>query len=198
MPTFNKMKQQAILNAALELFAERGFHDAPMARVASQAKVGVGSIYRYFTDKPGLIDELYQQVDESLQQAIVQGVNQELSTRKQFLQLIVNLTNFLANHPQEFKFLEQYYHSPFGIDKKREKWLLESKSGHKNHFMELFFKGKDAAVKPLPVPVLLSLSFGPVLFLVRDVIAGLVELDETLIAQVAEGCWEAISDKIKV
>ncbi len=195
MSSVNEIKKQAILKAALELFAEQGFHDAPMALLATRAKVGVGSIYRYFIDKHGLIDDLYLEVDMEIQQAMMQGVDRHLSTRQQFLQFITNLILFLDQHPQEFKFLEQYYHSPFGIDKKREQRILENRQGRKNQFMELFFRGSNAEIKGLPTPVLLSLAFGPVLFLLRDAIAGLVELNETVIAQVAEGCWDAIKNK---
>lgn len=193
MSSINQEKQQAILNAALELFAEQGFHDAPMAKLAEQANVGVGSIYRYFNDKNKLIEALYHAVDEALQMAIIEGVNPALTTREQFLQLITNLIHFLKDHPQEFKFLEQYYHSPFGIDKKREKLLLENTAGRKNPFIELFFAGNNKKIKPLPGQVLHALAFGPILFLLRDAMAGLVELTDDLIFKVAEGCWDAIS-----
>lgn len=195
MPFDTELKQQAILKAALELYAEQGFHDAPMARLAAKARVGVGTVYRYFTDKSGVIEALYHDVDEALQAAITRGMDPALSARQQFLQLVSNMIHFLQGHPQEFKFLEQYYHSPFGIDKKRQMLLLEKRPGRKNHLMELFFKGNNPAVKALPAPVLLSLAFGPVLFLLRDATAGLVELNEQVTAQVAEGCWDAIKNR---
>ncbi|MCW8859039.1 MAG: TetR/AcrR family transcriptional regulator [Deltaproteobacteria bacterium] len=187
-----KTKQKIIMQAALELFAEQGFHDAPMSQLAEQAQVGVGSVYRYFKDKNELIEKLYFEVDEALQMAIIKNVDQTLSTRQQFLQLITNLIHFLRDHPHEFKFLEQYYHSPFGIDKKREKLLLENGANQKNPFMQLFFSDKTKAVKTLPGPVLHALAFGPVLFLLRDAMAGLVELDDALIEHMAKGCWDAI------
>jgi AcrR family transcriptional regulator len=195
MPTVNKKKQKAILNAALELFSEQGFHDAPMAQLAEQAHVGVGSIYRYFKDKNKLIEELYKEVDEALQMAIINGVDPTLSTKQQFLHLITNLIHFLKDHPHEFKFLEQYYHSPFGIDKKREKLLLENPSDSQTPFIKLFSGNSSKDVKTLPAQALYALAFGPVLFLIRDAMAGLIKLDEALITQVAEGCWDAISSK---
>ena len=192
MPPINKIKQKTILKAALVLFAEDGFHNAPMSRLADQANVGVGSIYRHFKDKNTLIETLYEQVDEALQAAIIEGIDSTHSTRQQFLHLIINLTHFLKDHPHEFKFLEQYYHSPFGIDKKREKMLLEITSERQTPFMKLFFEGSRKEIKSLPVQLLHALAFGPILFVLRDAIAGLVKLDETLISQVAEGCWDAI------
>jgi len=192
MSSVNNEKRKLILKTALELFAEQGFHDAPMSRLADQAQVGVGSIYRYFKDKSELIEELYQMVDEALQRAIIKGVDQELTARRQFLQLITNLIYFFQDHPHEFKFLEQYYHSPFGIDKKREKLLLENNAGRQSPFAKLFFEGNRKGIKPLPGQVLHALAFGPVLYLIRDALAGLVDLDDGLILQVSEGCWDAI------
>ena len=44
-------KREAILEAALELFAERGFHGTAVPLIAAKAHVGAGTIYRHFKDK---------------------------------------------------------------------------------------------------------------------------------------------------
>lgn len=44
-------KRDEIIRAAKELIAEHGFHGAPMARVAEEAGVAAGTIYRYFESK---------------------------------------------------------------------------------------------------------------------------------------------------
>ena len=188
-------KQKAILKAALELFSEQGFHASPMAQLAERAHVGVGSIYRYFKDKDELIETLYEEVDEALQLAIINGIDPTLSTRQQFLHLIINFTHFLKDHPHEYKFLEQYYHSPYGIDKKREKLLLDSSTDRQSLFAKLFLDDSNNEVKPLSGQVLHALTFGPILFLLRDSMAGLVELNDKLITQVADGCWDAIRNR---
>ena len=195
MSPIKTTKQKAILTAALELFAEQGFHASPMAQLADRAHVGVGSIYRYFKDKNELIETLYEEVDETLQIAIIQGIDPSLSTQQQFLHLIINLTHFLKDHPHEFKFLEQYYHSPYGIDKKREKLLLDNTTGRQSPFTKLFFDGSSNEIKSLPGQVLHALTFGPILFLIRDAMAGLIELNDALIIQVADGCWDAIRNR---
>lgn len=192
METINSTKQKVILNAALELFSEHGFHDAPMAQLAASAHVGVGTIYRYFNDKDGLIQSLYNDVDATLQQAIIEGVDSTLSTREQFKKIITNLLQYLYAHPSVFKFLEQYYHSPFGLEKKREKLLSEKTSKSSNSFAHLLAEGSAKTIKPLPIPVLHALAFGPVLFLLRDANAGLIEMNETVIQMVTDGCWDAI------
>jgi AcrR family transcriptional regulator len=56
-PRFAKLapgQQQAILQAALEEFATRGFHDASLNRVIEAAGISKGSMYYYFDGKEDL------------------------------------------------------------------------------------------------------------------------------------------------
>lgn len=52
----NSDKRTDILQAALQLIAERGFHAAPMAEIAEKAGVAAGTIYLYFKNKDILIN----------------------------------------------------------------------------------------------------------------------------------------------
>lgn len=56
--------RQRILDAAYELFAERGM-SATLNDIAHHAGVGVGTVYRHFPDREQLIDDLFEQkIDE--------------------------------------------------------------------------------------------------------------------------------------
>jgi len=56
--------RQRILRAAAEVFRERGL-DATLDDVARRAGVGVGTVYRRFSDKETLVAELFQErIDE--------------------------------------------------------------------------------------------------------------------------------------
>jgi hypothetical protein len=44
----------------------------------------------------------------------------------------------------------------------------------------------------MPLVILFALFFGPVLSVARDHILGFVELDEALIHQTIEACWDAV------
>ena len=52
--------RQRILQAAAEVFAERGL-SATMDDIAEHASVGVGTVYRRFPDKELLIDALFEE-----------------------------------------------------------------------------------------------------------------------------------------
>lgn len=45
---------EALLAAALEVFARKGFRSASMAEIASAARVSTGNVYRYFENKSAL------------------------------------------------------------------------------------------------------------------------------------------------
>src|SRR5919205_4147296 len=51
-------KLQAILDAALEVFSEKGFADARLDDVAARAGVAKGTIYLYFASKEALFEAL--------------------------------------------------------------------------------------------------------------------------------------------
>ena len=57
--------RQLILEAARQLFAERGL-DVSMDEIARSAAVGVGTVYRRFPDKAVLIDALFEDRLETL------------------------------------------------------------------------------------------------------------------------------------
>lgn len=55
-------QRTAILDAAVELLAERGYAGCSVSAVASRAEVATGSVYRHFPGKAELVAELFQRV----------------------------------------------------------------------------------------------------------------------------------------
>jgi AcrR family transcriptional regulator len=52
--------RMAILDAAEELIARHGLHDAALLQIARHAGVAVGTLYNYFTDRDALIRGLFE------------------------------------------------------------------------------------------------------------------------------------------
>jgi TetR/AcrR family transcriptional regulator len=52
--------RQEILEAAMALFSERGFHSVSMHQIAEQAGVAVGTLYNFFTSKEELYNALME------------------------------------------------------------------------------------------------------------------------------------------
>lgn len=184
-------KREEIVRAALELIAEHGFHGAPMAMIAGRAGVGAGTIYRYFENKDVMILELFKELEARSYPLIKEGYVSEKPLRERFLHLNTALINYFIKNPRDFRFIEQFFNSPYGAAHRRDK-LLGTKDGC-DVFNDLFEDGiSQQVMKDLPLVILFDLAFGPILAVARDHILGFIVLDKPLIARTVEACWDAV------
>ena len=110
-------KHTRILQAAVELFTERDFHQVLMEDVATRANVGKGTVYRYFPTKDELYlatifegwDRLGKELEAVVQQhgslhdTLEHVTRQVLSYfwhRRQFVTLVYRLENTLEGEEQ--------------------------------------------------------------------------------------------------
>jgi AcrR family transcriptional regulator len=59
-------KRKAILESAMELFAERGIGHTPTAAISAAAAVAEGTLFTYFKTKDELINELYRELRKEM------------------------------------------------------------------------------------------------------------------------------------
>ena len=195
-------KREEIMQAALELIAEHGFHGAPMAMVAERADVGAGTIadgagvaksniYRYFESKDALIAEIFSELERTVVESLMQGYSVDRPLRDRFIHLSTMIIRYFMDHAIYFRFIEQYLNSPYGVSMRRERLL--GKARDIDLFRHLLQEGIDRReLKDLPLALHFALAFGPILSLLRDHILGFLELDEDLIRKAVEACWDAV------
>ena len=53
-----KEKKKLIMDTALELFAEQGFHSTTISQIAKKADISKGLLYNYFESKEALLQEI--------------------------------------------------------------------------------------------------------------------------------------------
>lgn len=94
--------REHILDTAARLFGERGIADTSTNRIAAEAGVSIGTVYRYFTDRAVIVDELLERLLENIEQRITQrlvGISAE-SPEKLVAGLLEVITDELvANAP---------------------------------------------------------------------------------------------------
>lgn len=183
-------KRAAIIHAALELVSECGFHGAPMALVAKRAGVAAGTIYHYFESKDILITEIYADLEERLLAGVMENYPEKGTVQERFVHVAKTLVHQWISAPLDFRFMEQFHNSPYGVALRRDMVLRKH---DKYVLLKTLEEGREAhLVKDLPLPILLSLSIGPLLNICRDHILGFFQLDEPLLDQVVDGCWSAV------
>jgi len=75
-------RRRQLLDVALRVFAERGFHDASMNDIAIAAGVTKPVLYQHFTSKRELFAELLRDVGRDLQDTITKAVTTAATPRQ--------------------------------------------------------------------------------------------------------------------
>ena len=181
-------KREVILAAALELFAERGFHGTAVPRVAERAKVGLGTIYRYFASKEELVNALFRLHKERLGAELLRGFPVDAPPREQFHFFFRRAAAFAREHPRALAFLELHHHQDY-LD--AESRALEERVLAP---VALFFdEGRKRQItKALPAELLAALVWGAFTGLVKASWLGPIELTPKVLAHAESCCWEAI------
>jgi AcrR family transcriptional regulator len=87
-------KRTAMMQAAVQVFAEKGYHAATVRDIVNMADVAVGTFYFYFPDKETLFTHLYEETADFLTQTLQQagyGRSQWPQQVQAIIQAYVNL-----------------------------------------------------------------------------------------------------------
>ena len=90
-------KRTAMMQAAVRVFAEKGYHAATVRDIVSAADVAVGTFYFYFPDKETLFVYLYEETADFLLQALKQAIRGRATLPKKIkaaIQAYVNIGVF--------------------------------------------------------------------------------------------------------
>lgn len=181
-------KRAAILNAALQLFSERGVHGTAVPPVAERAGVGVGTIYRYFETKEALINALYQQQRAELLDALRTDFPAYAPPREQFHAVWTRMLDYAQKNPQSLTFLELHHHHSYLDEKSRE--VEEEFFGWLNsHFAAAV---RFQVFKDAPSELLIAIVKGAYVGMMRAAWDGRIELTPGVIQAAEDCCWEAI------
>ncbi|MEU6830469.1 helix-turn-helix domain-containing protein [Nocardia beijingensis] len=69
-----KATREHILDTAARLFGERGIANTSTNRIAAEAGVSIGTVYRYFADRSVLVEELLERLLETVERRFTQRV----------------------------------------------------------------------------------------------------------------------------
>jgi TetR/AcrR family transcriptional regulator, repressor of fatR-cypB operon len=180
-------RRREILDAALGLFVERGFHGTAVPEIAARAGVGLGTIYRYFESKDQLVNELYRgwkaQLGEAITQASLQG-----TPRQQFHAIWERMLAFVREHPTGFEFVELHHHAAYLDDESRAQELRMHGFGVA---LVMHAQSEGRMRKGAP-EVLMALIIGAFTGLIRFVREGRVVLDAAASELAEQACWDLV------
>ncbi|MFC0524615.1 TetR/AcrR family transcriptional regulator [Pontibacillus salicampi] len=182
-------KKEDILQAALLLFAKRGFDATTIPMIAKEASVGAGTIYRYFENKDTLVNELFRfYVERYIIVLKEEYALREGTIRQRFHHLFHGMVRFSSENEHALYFIKTHSHSH----------VLSQES--KNTFEELIQLIREfieqgqvqGIIRQLPVNALIAIVLGAFMELHQLVRVGDIEYSSDLLEGVESSCWDAI------
>jgi AcrR family transcriptional regulator len=118
-------KKTAIIEAALKLFTERGFHGTSTAQISKEAGVATGTLFNYFPTKEDLINSLYFKVKGQLSQSMGKEIEAQSPFQDKLRKIWSNLIKWGVDNQEEFLFVGQFCSSPYITKFTREEVMKE-------------------------------------------------------------------------
>ncbi len=87
-----------ILEAAVELFAARGYHETSMSRIADEAGISKGTLYWYFSGKEELFQELITTGFNILFTKVNKIIKKDIPADEMLYQYLETKIKFLEKH----------------------------------------------------------------------------------------------------
>ena len=181
-------KKQAALEATLALIAEQGFHGTPMSQIAQKANIGVGTIYRYFSGKEELINELYIFIKKRMADTILRNYRKDKPVQESFKEVLKEIICYMAAHPTELSFHEQYANSPLITQATKEQGVQIMEP-----IEDLFQRARsENLMKELPDDILFTMVAGAAFSLAKLYISAGIPIREDVLAVEKEAIWDMI------
>lgn len=95
----NKPKYKQIIEAAVIVIAEHGYHQAQVSKIAKQAGVADGTIYLYFKNKEDILISLFQEKMGEFVEKIEEGIKAKQSASEKLSVLIQKHFDILSSDP---------------------------------------------------------------------------------------------------
>lgn len=181
-------KREAILEAALELVSERGFHDAPMSLIGALANVGAGTIYRNFENKEALIKELFLEVKRRMSAPMLEGFSEGRTTEEVFKRIWRRMFQYCLNNADEMRFLEQFYNSPY--------LTIDAERATQREIRPIIDRFEHAIrageLKAMAFEMLSIFLYNTVAAHAKMHFNGILIMDEDKLFMAIQACWDAV------
>lgn len=139
----NKPKRDIILDAAVKVFAEKGYHSSRTADISNEAGVAYGSLYHYFQSKDDILLSIFRERWQLLLNKVEKIQKTVTEPGEKILAIIDYIFRSYQNNPAMMKVLimdvprHAQFYSP-------ENWVLYN--AFFKELEEIFRKGQERGV----------------------------------------------------
>jgi len=185
--------RQKLLRAALDLYTTVGFRGTTTPAIASRAGVAEGTIYRHFTSKEHLLNEVYRGAQKWATGIIREVEEQALGARApERLQRVARRFFEAAERDPAMLRMLLYNASEKGLDDKSREGAREFREG----LQQIVASGKsDGLVRPGPADLWASAWLSLIAFGGEKVASREWPVDHPHLQLLIDSAWDAVSAK---
>lgn len=184
-------KKQKLLDAALKLFVEYGFHDTPTSKIAKEAGIANGTLFYFFPTKDDLVTSLYLRHKIEMSDYINEHLSQETTLKGIMKSYYSSALTWALQHRLEFRFMEQFNSSPY-----LNQIAASELEKYSRPVRELIHKGiTEKVIKPIDVEIIHLLIMAHT-FSINQYLANRSfppEQEQAIIQQTFELLWDMIT-----
>jgi AcrR family transcriptional regulator len=179
-------KREDILRAALLVFSSGGVNGVPMPKLALQAGISTGLIYRYFESKEALVNVLYQEQKLLMATTLFYNLPETSEPYESFCEVWRRMVHYATEHPDAFRFLELQDHRPYLTNKS-----IQIEQSMLSPLLEYYKEMQDKKIyrSDMRAGVLLAMFWGSFVNLYKAHGDRLITLSERDILDAREASW---------
>ena len=138
-------KKEKILNAALALFAREGYRASSTAKIAREAGVSEGLIFRHFTNKEGLLQAIVAEAEERIKLLMTDIVFE--TDPEKLLNKLFAFYKMLAENEEEAAFWKLQYKIKWEVEEYNDKKMEPLELALTNSFRKLGYEKPEMESK---------------------------------------------------
>ncbi|WP_342566294.1 TetR/AcrR family transcriptional regulator [Paenibacillus sp. FSL R7-0345] len=183
-----KNKQEDIYAAAMQLFAARGYDGTTVPMIAEQAKVGAGTIYRYFENKEALVNSLITDCVRKLTEVIRTGFPEHEPVRMLFTHIYSRVFDYARNNFDAFLFINTHDDAYYLDEQSRQ--VINELMAFIGETIELGQQQNE--IRKLPTCALIAIVYAPISMMIKQIQNDVLIYSEELYNDLEDSAWNAI------
>jgi|SRR5579875_1299820 AcrR family transcriptional regulator len=143
MQSDTRSVREKVLAAAVQLFAEYGYHAAPLRDIARIAGIQAASIYYHYTNKQALLVEIMETHMRQLNANLEQIVRQPTGVRQRLYEAIANHIRLHTTHKYEFFIIDTEIRA---LEEENRRYILSLRDQYEALLQELLREGMEQGI----------------------------------------------------
>lgn len=184
----DQLKQDAIIEATVQLVNEIGFASSSVSKIAKKANVSPATLYIYYENKEDLLVSTYIEIKKKMSRALLKNFDTNIPFRDILENFWKNGFEFVSQNRELFQYSEQFSNSPYS-----ELVNHEELERHFAPFIKVLQKGiEQKVIKDVPFDILVTFIFYPIMIMSNSKMCKTLELNEDIIGIGFTLAWDAI------